>query len=342
MKRSTASVVSLLLGLLLGDCVRAGSILEGVKARDVLRCGVSEGIPGFSAQDGEGRWQGLDADFCRAVAAAVLDSPDKVEFVPLKASTRFPALRMGAVDLLLRNTTWTLTREALLQVQFPGVLFYDGQAFMVPAGAGIVGVDDLAGSTVCVEKDTRHEETMAGHFRARGVAVTPLVIDSAAETIAAFFAGRCQAYTSDASQLAAMRLRAPEGPQAFTILEERISKEPLGPVVAAIDAQWFLIVRWVLFTLLEAEERGYTGQNVMARVQEERRLGIRVMTVQEGALVGDALGIRRTGLLRSVEAVGNYGEMYERNLGRDSPLHIERGLNRLWNAGGLMYSPPVN
>jgi len=209
----------------------AGEVLASVKARGVLRCGVSEGIPGFSQRDAAGRWQGLDADFCRAVAAAVLGDGEKVEFVPLKASARFPALQARRVDLLARNTSWTLTREAILKVRFPAVLYYDGQGFLVPVGAGISTPVQLNGARVCVEKGTTHERNLERYGKQQGLSFTPVVIDSASEVAADFFAGRCAAYTSDASQLAAERLQAPAGPDGYLILPERISKEPLAPVV---------------------------------------------------------------------------------------------------------------
>lgn len=340
--RPIGCVGAVVAGILLSGSALAGTVLDGVKAQDRLRCGISEGIPGFSVQRDDGVWAGFDVDFCHAVAAAVLGDAAKVEFVPLKASERFPALRLGSVDLLVRNATWTLAREALLQVQFPAVLFFDGQGFMVPASAGIHSVADLDGGTVCIEKGTRHEKNLLDYFRVRNLAVTPMVFESVTETAAAFFAGQCDAYTSDASQLAAVRLRAPGDQQAFTILDERISKEPLGPVVSALDPQWFLVVRWVLFSLLEAEERGYTGADVRRQVGQDRMLSMRALSDHDAALVEESLGVSAGALINSIEAVGNYGEMYERHFGPGSAIPIDRGLNRLWNAGGLMFAPPIN
>lgn len=242
----------------------AGEVLEGVKSRGVLRCGVSEGIQGFSERDASGQWRGIDADFCRAVAAAVVGDPAKVQFLALRASARFPALEAKRIDLLARNTTWTLTREAVLKAQFPAVLYYDGQAFLVSTDSGVASPTDLAGATVCVEKGTTHERSLKEYFGHRGLSVTPLVIDSAREVAEAFFAGRCRAYTSDASQLAAARLRAPGGPQAFSILPERISKEPLAPVIGGGDPQWATVIRWVLYALVLAEEHGATAENLEA------------------------------------------------------------------------------
>ena len=245
----------------------SGRVLQAVKARGYLNCGVSEGIAGFSEKDARGRWVGLDADFCRAVAAAALGDAEKVRFLPLRSSNRFPALQAGKIDVLVRNTTWTLTREALLKVRFPAVLYYDGQAFMVAESARIKAPTDLHGATVCVEKGTTHVQNLVEYYGARRLAVKPLVIDSSTEVADAFFAGRCQALSSDASQLAATRLRAPGGQQNYVILPERISKEPLGPVVRDDDAQWVTLVRWVLYALVLAEEQGITRANIDAMLQ---------------------------------------------------------------------------
>ncbi|MBI5040594.1 MAG: amino acid ABC transporter substrate-binding protein [Gammaproteobacteria bacterium] len=335
------------LALSFATFAHAGDILNGIKARGELRCGVSEGIAGFSVQDKNGRWTGLDADFCRAVAVAVLGDAEKVEFVPLKSSKRFPALQAGRIDLLVRNTTWTLAREGSFNVQFPAILYFDGQGFMVPTAAKIAKLADLQGATVCVEKGTTHIDNLVEYSDMHGLSVTPLIIDSADEVVAAFFAGRCQAYTSDAAQLAAMRLRAPKaagGPDAFKILPERISKEPLAPVVSGGDQQWITLVRWVMFTLVLAEEHGITRDNVATQWPEIKQRKIKAWKLAGGNEInyGQLMGATEDWGPRVIAAVGNYGEMYERNVGRDSPLKIERGLNRLWNQGGLMYAPPVD
>jgi general L-amino acid transport system substrate-binding protein len=314
-----------------------GETLDQVKARGTLRCGVSEGIAGFSIKDAAGRWSGMDVDFCRAVAAAALGDAAKVTFVPLRASARFPALRAGQIDLLARNTTWTLEREAGLGVQFAGVIFYDGQGFMVPAKSGVKTPAGLKGAAVCVEKGTTSAQRLAGYAAELGLDFKPLVIDSAAGAADAFFAGKCGALTGDASQLAAMRLRAPGGPQAMAILAERISKEPLGPVVRAGDDPWLTLVRWVLYGLVMAEEYGLTQANVRQRMADpalQRALGA-------GTEISRMLDVAPGWGMRTVLSAGNYGEMFERNLGRASPLKLERGLNNLWNKGGLMYAPPV-
>ena len=312
--------------------VAAGETLTQVKSRGTVRCGVSEGIAGFSMKDAAGRWSGLDADFCRAVAAAALGDGEKVTFVPLRASARFPALQLGTIDLLARNTTWTLGREASLKMAFAGILFYDGQGFMVPASSPIKSAADLNGATVCVEKGTTHESNMAEYLATRDRKVTPLVVDSAVDVVEAFFAGRCGVLTSDTAQLVAARLRAPAR-QAFRILPDRISKEPGGPVVRRGDEDWQTLVRWVLFALIAAEEHGVTRENAGAPAAR-RVLGA-------DAEVSRALGADPDWARRAVQSVGNYGEIFDRNLGAGSALKLERGLNRLWTQGGLMYAPPV-
>jgi general L-amino acid transport system substrate-binding protein len=314
-----------------------GDTLALVKARGALRCGVSEGIAGFSAKDPSGHWSGIDADFCRAVAAAALGSADRVVFVPLKASARFPALQGGGIDLLARNTTWTLLREGALKIQFAGVLYYDGQAFMVPKGGDAKTITALAGATVCVEKGTSSENQLPEYFAAKGLNVKPLVVDDATKVADAFFAGRCAAYTADASQLAAARLRAPGGPQAYVILPERISKEPLGPAVRGNDENWLILVRWVLFALVAAEEGGVTRDNVQQRMRDP----LVQRALSAGVQVSQALGVEPGWTVRAVQSVGNYGELYDRNLGSRSQLNLERGLNRPWTQGGLMYAPPM-
>ena len=314
----------------------AGEVLQAVRSRGVLRCGVSEGIAGFSLKDAAGRWSGMDADFCRAVASAI-GKAQKVEFVPLTSAGRFPALQAGTIDLLVRQTTWTLARESGLQARFPGVLLHDGQAFMVPAASRARTVAALDGATVCVEKGTTHAEGLADYFAARRMKVRALVVESSADVKAAFFAGRCQAYSSDASQLASVRASAPGGPAAYVILDERISKEPLGPAVRAGDEEWVTLVRWVLFVLIAADEHGITRENVAARIQDP------ALRREIGAAddFSQALGVERGWATRVLQAVGNYSEMFDRNLGAGSPLKLEPGPNRPWTRGGLLYAPPM-
>jgi general L-amino acid transport system substrate-binding protein len=339
--RSIAVAAILFAVLTTTPVVQAADLLPTIQARGQLRCGVSEGIPGFSQRDADGRWTGLDADFCRAVAAAVLGDADRIEFVPLKASTRFPALEARRVDLLARNTTWTLTRESVLGVQFPAVLLYDGQGFLVPVSKGIENPRQLDGAVVCLEKGTTHVANLQRYAHRQGITITPLVLDSVPEVAAAFFAGRCAAYSSDSGQLAATRLQAPSGPEGYRVLPERISKEPLAPVVWGGDPRWASVVRWVLYALILAEEDGITQADVEAKVAAGEGLGGWI-SPDEYKLVSQALGLTRGWAVRAIKTVGNYGEVFERNLGRDSPLDIERGLNRLWTQGGLMYAPPVD
>jgi general L-amino acid transport system substrate-binding protein len=261
--------------------------------------------------------------------------------VPLYASTRFPALQSRKIDLLLSNTTWTLTREAVLKVQFPGILYFDGQGFMVPAAANIATLADLDGATICIQKGTTHLRNLEEYFLAKGWSVEPLVIDSALEAAQALFAGDCRAYTSDAAILAAMRQRAPKDAGDFVILPERISKEPLGPVVWGGDPEWTTLVRWVLNILILAEEQGVTSDNLDAVITENRNPLVRRSTVEQ-EMIARSLGVPALWGARVLRAVGNYGEMYERNVGWDSPLDIDRGLNRLWTQGGLHYAPPID
>jgi general L-amino acid transport system substrate-binding protein len=323
-----ATTAALLIAL--ASFAAAGETLAQIKSRGSVRCGVSEGIAGFSTQEKSGRWAGLDADFCRAVAAAALGDAEKVAFIPLRASARFPSLKLGQIDLLARQTTWTLQREAALRVQFAGILYYDGQGFMTPA-AGAKSISQLNGATICVEKGTTHELNLADYFAARRLRVKPVVVDSTAGVADEFFAGRCKAYTSDVSQLAAVRLRA-QKPQAWSILSERISKEPLGPAVRRGDDDWLALVRWVLFALVAAEEHGIT-QKSAGEPAAERLLST-------DAEINKALGVEPGWAARAVRSGGNYGEIFDRNVGKQSALKLERGLNRLWTDRGLMYAPP--
>lgn len=301
---------------------------------------MSEGIIGFSIKDASGRWTGLDADFCRAVAAATLGDPDKVEFRPLRSSERFPALSARAIDVLAHNTTWTMSREVLLNARFAGVLFYDAQGFMVGADSGMKTAADLKGATICVVKGTTHVDQLSDYFAERGVRIERLVIDSAIGAADAFFGGKCRVFTSDVSQLSSVRLRAPGGPPAYVILPERISKEPLGPAVRGGDEDWFMTVRWVLFALIAAEEFRITRANADARLSEAQGAPMRRL-LQYQKEYARALGLRQDWMVQAIKAAGNYGEMFERNLGTGSVLKLERGLNRLWTQGGLMYAPSL-
>ncbi len=317
----------------------AGETFNRLRSKGFIHCGVSEGLPGFSIKDTSGRWTGLDADFCRAVAAAVFGDPEKVTFVPLQAAQRFPALRMGNIDLLSRNTTWTIGREAGLGVLFAGTLYYDGQGFMVRRARGVNKVADLKGATICVEKGTTSQENLADYFQSKRWNYKPLVIESIVQQQEAFTKGQCKAFSSDLSHLAAMRLQAPGGPKAYSLLSVQISREPLGPVVRRGDEEWFTLVRWVLFALIEAEDLGVTQKNVRTKAKEKDQPELERFLGTSGNF-GKALGVSNDWTVRIIESVGNYGEMFERNLGKGSPLGLERGPNRLWNKGGLLYAPP--
>ena len=319
----------------------AGETLAKVKADGVVRCGVTNPLAGFAFQDAAGRWQGLNVDFCRALAAAVLGNPDGIDLVPLSSSERFPALLGGKIDVLLHATTWTIGREAGIGVHFAGTYFFDGQAFMVPKSSRARSVADLKATTICVEKGTTSARNLADYFRGRDLPYRPLVADSLIAAADAFFAGHCGVLTADHSQLAAVRAHAAGGAVAYRILSERISKEPLGPVVRRGDDQWLTLVRWVLFALIEAEERNVTRANVRSVRDSAIDPALRRFLDTDGRH-NKALGVSADWVVRVIAAVGNYGELYERSFGADSALRIERGLNRLWSRGGLLYAPPFD
>lgn len=320
--------------------VHAGPMLDAVRQRGELRCGVSTGVAGFSATDSRGRWVGLDVDVCRAVAAAVLGSGEKVRFVPLNSQQRFAALQAGQVDLLSRNTSWTLTRDASLGLHFTAVTYYDGQGFLVPARFGLKSARELDGAQICVQTGTTNEKNLADYARAVGIRVKPIVFEGFEAAYQAFFAGRCQAYTTDLSGLAGLRVRQAREPGAYVLLPEVISKEPLGPMVRRGDDAWFAIVKWVVHALIEAEERGVSQTRVGALRQGSRDPAVQRL-LGSGEDMGRLLGLDGQWAARAVQAVGHYGEIYERNLGQGSALKLPRGLNRLWSDGGLMYALPI-
>jgi general L-amino acid transport system substrate-binding protein len=317
----------------------AGKTLDAVKARGEVICGVNTSAPGFSSTDSKGRWQGLDVDTCRAVAAAVLGSGEKVKFVPLNSQQRFAALQSGEIDILSRNTTWTLTRDASLGIVFAGINYYDGQGFMVPKKLKIDSAKKLNNATVCVQAGTTSEKNVADYFLANGMKYKSVVFDTAEAIQSAFFAGRCQVYTTDMSDLAGARTQTSK-PDDYAILPEIVSKEPLGPAVRRGDDDWFQIVRWSLFVLIEAEEAKLTQANVDKMKAESKDPAVqRLLGVTEDT--GKLLGLDKEWAYRIVKQVGTYGESFERNMGPKSPLGLPRGVNKLWNQGGLMYSPPV-
>jgi general L-amino acid transport system substrate-binding protein len=317
----------------------AGKTLDAVKARGQLVCGVNTSGPGFSNADSQGRWTGLDVDFCKAVAAAVLNDASKVKFVPLNSQQRFTSLQAGEIDVLSRNSTWTLTRDASLGIVFTGINYYDGQGFMVPKKVKIESAKKMNGATVCVQAGTTSEKNVADYFGANNMKYKPVVFDTAEAITSAFFAGRCQVYTTDMSDLAGARTKAPKADD-YVILPEVISKEPLGPSVRRGDDEWFEIVRWTLFAMLEAEENGLTQANVDAQKASSKDPGVqRFLGVSEDT--GKLLGLDKEWAYRVVKQVGNYGESFERNLGPKSPVGLPRGVNNLWTKGGLMYAPPI-
>jgi len=317
----------------------AGKTLDGVKTRGQLVCGVNTSGPGFSNADSQGRWTGLDVDFCRAVAAAVLNDASKVKFVPLNSQQRFSSLQAGEIDVLSRNSTWTLTRDASLGIEFTGINYFDGQGFMVPKKLKIDSAKKMNGATVCVQAGTTSEKNVADYFGANGMKYKPVVFDTAEAITSAFFAGRCQVYTTDMSDLAGARTKAPNADD-YVILPQVISKEPLGPAVRRGDDEWFQIVRWTLFAMIDAEENGLTQANVDEQKASNKDPNVqRFLGVSEDT--GKLLGLDPAWAYRIVKQVGNYGESFERNLGPKTPVALPRGVNNLWTKGGLMYAPPI-
>jgi general L-amino acid transport system substrate-binding protein len=312
--------------------------LDIVKQRGSLICGVSQGVPGFSSPDDQGKWSGFDIDFCRAVSAAVFGDADKVSYVPLSTKERFTALQSGTVDVLSRQSTWTLSRDASLGIHFVGTAYYDGQGFMVRKNLNVASALKLSGATVCAEQGTTTEQNVADYFTANKLKYEAVVIDSADGIIKAFDSGRCDVYTTDASALYAQRLKLTD-PTAYMVLPEIISKEPLGPAVRQGDDKWFNIVRWTLFSLIEAEEEGINQGNADASRQSPNPTVRRFLGVDGDN--GQRLGLDPAFAYNIVAKVGNYGEIFERNLGQSSELKIARGINALWNAGGLMYASPA-
>ena len=313
--------------------------LDDVKARGTLSCGVSTGLPGFSQPDEKNEWTGLDVDTCRAVAAAVLGDASKVSFKPLTAKERFTALQSGEIDMLSRNTTWTQTRDSSLGLSFTGVNYYDGQGFLAKAALGVKSAKELDGASFCIQAGTTTELNLADYFREFGMKYSSVVYDTSDQTIEGFAAGRCDVLTSDQSQLYALRSKL-DDPTTAVVLPEVISKEPLGPVVRQGDDGWFNIVRWTLFAQLEAEEMGVTSANVDDMKANSTNPGVkRLVGTEDNA--GERLGLAADWSYNVVKQVGNYGEMFDRNVGPNTPLAISRGLNALWSKGGLQYAPPL-
>lgn len=318
----------------------AGKTLDTIKSRDQLVVGVSTGVPGLSAPDSQGRWAGLDVDIGRAVAAAILGDGEKTKWVPLNVQQRFTAIQSGEVDLLSRGTTFTLTRDASLGLNQTAIVLFDGQGFMVPAKSKVTSAKQLKGATVCLQGSNTTEKNLADFSRANKLNLKPVVFENLDASAGAYFSGRCDAYTSDVSGLAAIRSKEAKNPKDHVILPELISKEPLGPLVRRGDDEFFAIVKWVVYGLIEAEENGITQANV-DQLKASSTDPVVQRLLGKGEDMGKLLGLDREWLARSIKAVGNYGEIFERNLGEKTPVGLPRGLNRLWNQGGLLYAPPV-
>ncbi len=330
--------ITLVLSTLASATVTADTILASVQKKGFLHCGVNTGLPGFSHADEKGNWTGLDVDLCRAVAAAVLGDAEKVKYTPLTAKERLTAVQSGEVDLLSRNTTWTLTRDTSLGLNFAGINYYDGQGFLVSKALGVKGAKELDGAAVCILAGTTTELNLADYFRTHGMAYQPVVFDTGDQTVKGFEAGRCDVLTSDQSQLYGLRVKLAK-PEEAMVLPDVISKEPLGPAVRQGDDAWFNIVRWTLFAMINAEELGVTSANV-EEMKSSSNPEIRRLLGLEGS-PGKGLGLAEDWAYQVVRQVGNYGESFERNVGGGSPLKIERGLNALWRDGGLQYAPPI-
>jgi len=336
MIRCTVFAGAFALGLSLAGNALAQSTLDAVKSRGHVQCGVNTGLAGFSQPDSKGVWKGIDVDVCRAVAAAVFGDANKVRYTPLTAQQRFTALQSGEVDVLSRNTTWTVTRDTSLGLNFVGVNYYDGQGFMVPKKLNVTSAKQLNGATVCVQPGTTTELNLADYFRANRLTFKPVVIEKLEEVTNAYFSGRCDVFTTDVSGLVSIRASRAQSAGDHVILPEVISKEPLGRAVRHGDDRWFDVVKWSMYAMLEAEEMGLHSKNI------DQQAGSKDPAVQRfvGATgdIGKMLGLDNRWALNIVKQVGNYAESFDANL---KPLGFDRGLNRLWNKGGIMYAPPI-
>jgi general L-amino acid transport system substrate-binding protein len=338
MRRVWIGMLAALCGITAVGAADAGT-LDDIKKKGFIQCGVSQGLPGFSNPDAQGKWTGIDVDLCRAVATAVFGDPDKVKYTPTSAKERFTALQSGEIDLLSRNTTWTLVRDTSLGLNFAGVNYYDGQGFMVTKKLNVKSAKQLNGASVCVSIGTTTELNLADYFRANGMTYKPVVFEKADEVLAAYDTGRCDVYTTDRSGLAGQRVKL-KNPDDHVVLPEIISKEPLGPVVRHGDDQWFDIVKWTLYAMLEAEEYGVTSENVDQMKGSSKDPVVKRLLGLEGDM-GKNLGVSNEWAYNIIKKVGNYAESYERNVGPKTPLKLERGANALWKHGGLQYAMPV-
>ena len=317
----------------------SAATLDEVKERGELRCGVNVGLSGFSSPDEDGTWQGLDVETCRGIAAAIFDDPEAVSFTPLTAKERFTALQSGEIDVLSRNTTWTATRDNSLGLNFTATTFYDGQGFMVAKDLGIESPEQFDGASICIQSGTTHELNLADYFPSRGIDIQTVTFDTPDQTAQGFASGRCDILTSDTSQLSALRLQLPE-PDSVEILETLISKEPLGPVVRQGDDQWLDIVKWSIFAMVNAEELGVNSDNVDAMKADPPNPQVARLLGVDGDY-GEQMGLENDWAYRLISHVGNYNEVFAGTVGEESPMQISRGVNALWNEGGILYAPPV-
>ena len=329
------------MGALLAAPAHAGKTLDAIKARGQVVCGVNTGLAGFAAADSSGKWSGLDVDVCKALAAATLSDPEKVKYVPLNAQQRFTALQSGEVDVLARNTTFTLTRDASLGLSVTVTNYYDGQGFMVPVKSKMKSAKQLKGQTVCVQSGTTTEKNLTDFSKANNLNIKPVVFEKLEAAENAYFTGRCIAYTTDASGLSSTRSKVAKDPKEHVILPDLISKEPLGPMVRRGDDEWFAIVKWVIYGTMEAEEYGVTQANVDQMKATSTDPVVQRLLGGGNEDTGKLLGLDKDWMARVIKAVGNYGESFERNVGPKTPLNLPRGINNLWNKGGLMYAYPV-
>jgi len=337
----------LLIGLAVAVLVAAFAIvyefydtrtLKRTVRRGELLCGVNAGLPGFSIPDDKGNWTGFDVDFCRAVASAIFDDPNKAKFVPLDANERFRELQSRKVDILSRNSTWSMSREENYDLYFPAVAYYDGQGFMVPRSRNIDSALDLNNSKVCVQASTTTELNLADYFRTNNIKYEEVKFPKLDEVVKAYETGKCDTFTADVSQLYALRLNLAK-PDDHVILPDVISKEPLAPVVRQRDDDWMMIVKWTLYAMINAEELGVNSQNIDEALKSKKPDVMRLVGTE--GTYGEDLGLTKDWAVRIIRRVGNYGEVYERNVGSGSNLHIPRGLNQLWSAGGIQYAPPI-
>ena len=319
------------------EVIKETGLLETVKERGYIVCGVNSGLPGFAAQDEEGNWIGLDVDFCRAVSAAVFGDADKVEYIGLNSAQRFPTLASKSIDILSRNTTWTISRDVNLMFEFAGVSYYDGQGFLIPTELGITSATQLNGAFVCITPETTSELNLNDYFAEQNMAYMPVYVEGNKDAKAKLFAGECDVFTTDASGLASARAGA-DNPEDWVVLPEIISKEPLGPLVRQGDQEWEDVVRWTLFAMINAEEMGITSKNVDLMLTSKSKEVKRLLGVE--GYMGPMLGLGMKFGYNIIKQVGNYGESFDKHIGLGTPLNLERGLNNLWNNGGILYVPP--